>query len=510
MLETVKAQETVTKQIHTAVRHGSVYGLGNVLAKAIGFLMIPFYTRYLNPTEYGVLEILDLSVTLFGMVLNMGITGALLRSYGAARSEDEKRQFVSTAFLFVGVTGLVTLLAGAGLIRPASRLLLGPNIPATYLLMSFTSFILAYIGNLPRTYLMALEFSGALTLIDTVGLLVMLGLNIYFIAVLKIGLLGILWSSLIVAGLQAALITGWTLRKVGIRYNALRMRQMVRFGLPLIFSNLAVFTLNFSDRFFLQHLRSLEVVGIYALGYKFGFMINYFLLLPFYTMWQSRMYIIHSEPEHPKIFGQIFVLYSMLLIYAGLGLAVMSPEIVHLMAGPKFTASLVVIPIVALSYVIGGIGYYLQTGMFLSGKTHLIGIISAAAAVLDLGLNYVLVMAYGMVGAACATLLSFTAIAAASYCFSQHVFALPLRMGRVAIMMLLATGLYTVSRLWSSDSLGLSLLMKGLLLVVFPAVVWETHILSAAEIETLVSTRDVTLAGVSKVFGLASKRAVNR
>src|SRR6185503_5972581 len=105
-----------TQQIHTAVRHGAIYGLGNVLAKAIGFLMVPFYTHYLDPVDYGVLEILALSMSLLGMVLHMGITAALLRSYGAAQSSDEKRKAVSTAFLFVGVTGLVTFLAGAGFV----------------------------------------------------------------------------------------------------------------------------------------------------------------------------------------------------------------------------------------------------------------------------------------------------------------------------------------------------------------------------------------------------------
>ena len=73
--------------------------------------------------------------------------------------------------------------------------------------------------------------------------------------------------------------------------------------------------MNFSDRFFLQHLRSLEVVGIYAVGYKFGFMLNYLVVQPFCAMWEPRRYFIFEQPNHPAVFSQIFTLYAFLLTF---------------------------------------------------------------------------------------------------------------------------------------------------------------------------------------------------
>src|SRR5436305_15075050 len=108
MVATSQARENVAAEIRTAVRHSAIYGLGGVLLKGIGFLMLPFYTRYLSPVDYGILEILDLSMSLFGMFLNMGITAALLRSYNMAKTSDERPTAVSTAFVFVALTGLLT------------------------------------------------------------------------------------------------------------------------------------------------------------------------------------------------------------------------------------------------------------------------------------------------------------------------------------------------------------------------------------------------------------------
>ena len=65
MTETVLQRETVAKEVRTAARHSLVYGFGALATKAIGFLMLPVYTRYLTPADYGILEILDLSLSLF-------------------------------------------------------------------------------------------------------------------------------------------------------------------------------------------------------------------------------------------------------------------------------------------------------------------------------------------------------------------------------------------------------------------------------------------------------------
>ena len=236
-------------------------------------------------------------------------------------------------------------------------------------------------------------------------------------------------------------------------------------------------------------------------------MMNYLLVQPFYAMWQSRMYVIHAQPDHPKIFSQMFVLYSLLLTYTGLALSMLSPEIMHIMVGPKFAASGEVIPIVALAYVFYGVGYYVQLGMFLTGNTKLIGMASASAAVLNLVLNYFLILHYGMLGAAWATLLSFAAIAIGSYLFSQRVFPLSLGAGRVAGVIALAICFYLLSRWWNPSALATALLMKAFLLGAFPLLVWKLRILSPALVEALSSTRDNAVAGVSRLLGLAMGRA---
>jgi O-antigen/teichoic acid export membrane protein len=481
---------TILQEIRTSVRHMAAYGAGSMLIKAMGFLMIPFYTHYLTPQSYGTLEILDLSMSLLNLILSMGLTPAFLRCYAAADTDAEKRRVVSTASIFGIVTGLGTFLLGAAAFRPASAFLFGPGVPAQYLLISFATLVLNYMGNLPRTYLRALERAGAYTAVDTVTLLIQLVLNIVFIAGFKMGLAGVLWSGLVVAGLQFVLVSAWAFWKAGVRFARPHMHYMLRFGFPLIFANSGLFILNFSDRFFLQRFQSLEVVGIYALGYKFGYMMHYLIVQPFFVMWQGRMYSIHKQPDHQTIFKQIFALYSIGLIYAGLAMSLFSPETVRVMAEPKFAASQNVIPVVVLSYIFYGLAYYAQLGLYLTDRTRAIGMIGMVSAGVNLALNYVLVRQFGMMGAAAATVLSFAVMAGISYWKSQRVFPMQLGIGRTAVAMTMAIAFFLACRWLSPEPFGMGLWLKAGVLLLFPAAIWKLRLLPAGAETTLVAAAD--------------------
>jgi O-antigen/teichoic acid export membrane protein len=506
MVAAVQERDNTLYEIQTAIRHMAVYGIGNVLVKALGFLMLPFYTHYLGPADYGILEILDLSMSVFALVLNMGITPAFLRCYAGAPSAEEKRQIVSSGCIFGLATGVLTFLVGIGLVGPASAALFGPSIPALYLGLSFTAIVVNYMANLPRTYLRALDKSGAFTIVDTASVLFLLVLNVVFIAVLRIGLAGVLWSSLIVAVLQFAGLTVWAFGKTGFHFDRKPLARMLNFGLPLIVANLGLFVLNFSDRFFLKHFRSLDVVGIYAVGYKFGYMMNYLFVQPFFIMWQTRMYAVHARPEHPRIFREIFALYTLGLLFAGLGMSLFSTEAVRLMVAPKFAQSQDVIPIVVLSYVFYGLSYYAQLGMYLTDRTRLVGIIGALGAGVNLLLNFFLIRSWGMMGAAWATLLSFVFITAVSYLCSERVFPLRLGMGRMASAMLLVSGLYAICRIWTPTQWAPAVSIKLLVLAAFPLFAWKTGMLPAGAAETVGAAKARATLSISRLYGAVSRR----
>jgi O-antigen/teichoic acid export membrane protein len=322
------------------------------------------------------------------------------------------------------------------------------------------------------------------------------------------GVAGMLWSSVIAGSLQFLLLCGWAFHQVPIRFDWLHLKRMLDFGIPLIASNLSLFVLNFSDRFFLQHLRSLDVVGVYAVGYKFGYMMNYLVVQPFFVMWQSRMYAIHARPEHPAIFRQFFSMYSLGMIYTGLAMSLFSPEVVAIMVRPKFAASQDIIPLVALAYIFYGLAYYAQLGILLSEKPGSLGLIGTISAVLNLVLNYFLISHFGMTGAAWATVLSFAFMMAANSVISQRMFHLRLGFGRMAGGLVLAIAIYILCR-WCFPEPGFAAMtVKLCALAVFPVVIWKSGILIPGAAASVSSAGDAALTALWRMCAGFPRRAV--
>ena len=500
MASMVLDRTSVTTEINAAVKQSFLWGLGGVLTKAVSFFMLPLYTHYLPPSEYGIWELLDLLMSLLGMMLNMGLTAAILKYYAAAASDEERRRVASSSFIFALITGLIVFAVGLALLPTLTHALLGPGVTSLYLFLSFTVSVMAYIATVPYTLMRAKDRAQLLVTYDTIGTAVILTLNVVFVLACGLGLLGVLLSPLIVGTVKTIIVFYWTRRDITFSVDRNRLRQLLIFGGPLVLSNLTMFVLNFSDRFFLREFRGLDAVGIYAVGYKFGYMLSFLLIQPFNMMWQSRMFVIHKQADHVRIFRNMFVLYSVLLVASGLGLSLFGPTILPLLVDYRYTSAAAIVPIVTLAYVFLGMGYFLQVGMFLACRTVLIGLVSAAASVVDLALNFLLIRAYGMMGAAWATLFGFLVLAGGSYYCSHRVFPMPLGIGRVTKALFLAAVVFFLSQ-WSVVQTPTALLLwKTGLLAAFAVLLWAAGVLSHDEIATFASVRDSALKAISRML----------
>src|SRR5262249_40123508 len=120
--------------------------------------------------------------------------------------------------------------------------------------------------------------------------------NVVLLIVGRLGLLAMLWSSIIAGAFTAVFVSRIILRGVGRqrRFRLSLARDVIVYSVPLGFSGLGMFVLNFGDRYFLQRTVSLGEIGIYALAYKIGMLVAY-LQAPFDTYWRSQMYAIMGQ-----------------------------------------------------------------------------------------------------------------------------------------------------------------------------------------------------------------------
>ena len=79
------------RSISDLAKHSSIYGLGQIISRFASVLILPLYTHYLSPADYGVIAILDLTTMILAMMIGAGMSQAVTRYHFEAKSEDDRR-----------------------------------------------------------------------------------------------------------------------------------------------------------------------------------------------------------------------------------------------------------------------------------------------------------------------------------------------------------------------------------------------------------------------------------
>jgi len=415
-------------------KHTSIYTIGNLAGKAVGFIMIPIYTHFLAPHEYGVMDMLDLTIVLIGMLVGMGMGSAIFRFYYSSEVDRDRQEVIGSALWFsAAITGLVALVVAA-LARPASSLIFRSPIYAHFLQIAILAFWLSTLAETCKTYLRVKQRSVFFVTVSLVQLALSLSLNIYLIAFRRMGVMGFLLSSVISNTVIAAALMLYTVSEVGLHFSMTKTRQMLDYGLPFVFSGIGLFVLNFADRYFLNAFAGLDAVGVYALAYKFGFTINVLAVAPFLQMWQAQMFLIERERDAKETYVRMFEYFAAFILLAVLAVSLFIEYILKIAAGPEYFSAYALVPLVALAYVFSGWAQYFRLGMLLTRRTRPIATIMAGTGVVTLALYWVLIRRYHAMGAAVATVLSFALMAAWTFIVSQRIYPIPYRPRRIAAL----------------------------------------------------------------------------
>ena len=112
-------------QLKRLGKHSAIYGLGGLVSRILAVLLLPLYTRYLSPSDYGKVETLIALTTVIGIVLRMGIHSAFFRFYFDSPEPEARRLVLRTSFWFTMSMATLGLVVGLALSGAISSLLFG-------------------------------------------------------------------------------------------------------------------------------------------------------------------------------------------------------------------------------------------------------------------------------------------------------------------------------------------------------------------------------------------------
>jgi len=334
----------MSTELKTIGKQTLVYTGGVVLGKVASFVMLPVYTRYLTPADYGVLELLGMTIEVIGLISGVGIMGAVFKFYHAEHNQAGKNDVISTAAFGVGAIAIAATLVGLIIAPDISQLTFGSEANLPYLQFYFLLFLFQNFEQVPLALIRAENRAGLFVTVNAIKLISMLSLNILFVVYLRMGIRGVLTSSILTSATVSMGMSAYAFRRVGFGFTRARFRMMLAFGLPLVPWWLGNFILVFSDRFFLNHYTNTSTVGIYSLAYKFAFLLNALAYGPFETIWTSARFEVAKRPDASEIYARVFFYLNVILGVLGLLLALFVRDFLSVMSAPAFLPAYRVVP----------------------------------------------------------------------------------------------------------------------------------------------------------------------
>lgn len=466
-LRAAEPEQNVAENLRSVAKHSAIYTTAEILKRGIGFIMIPLYTHYLAPADYGLIEILNLIVEIMGIIVGVRILSAETRFYHIYEPYEDKREVYTTALLFSMMLSVVTV-SGLWFAAPAiAQLTLGSEAYAPHCRLMILCFGIQNVFLVAENDLIVRKKSLFYALL-CIGLLILsLSLNIVLLSVFHLGAWAILWSIFITKVANLAVVPA-TLRGDRLRFSAEKFIKMLKYGLPLVPASLAMFALHYNDRFFVQRYCSLTDLGIYSLGYKFGMIIAMLVTAPFNRAWGTHAFEISNRPEAPTVYARMLTYLSCLLALIALCISVFIDDFIGILAPPSYGKAAALVPLIALAYVLVGLHGYVGLGIMLTFRTHFVAYIHIPSALLNVGLNIVLIRQYGIWGAAISTLVTFALMLAVTFWVAQRLHPIPYEYKRLGVLTAVSFALFAAARLASGSSILVPLYHAGVVLA-FPA-----------------------------------------
>ncbi|OGL42883.1 MAG: hypothetical protein A2W05_08865 [Candidatus Schekmanbacteria bacterium RBG_16_38_10] len=461
------------QEILTLGKHTLIYGTGIIISRAVSFIMLPVYTRYLTPADYGIMELLFMAIDIIAMIVGLGITGTVFKFYSDYKSPEEKREVICTAIILIFVIASVTAIIGFIVSPNISQVVFGNTDNSYYFQITFVIYFLQAGNNIPLMFIRAMQNSTSFIVINLIKLLIQLSLNLLFLVWFEMGVIGVLYSTLLAELTIASYLHVYTFHKIGFRFSISKGRQMIKFGYPFIFASLSNFVITYSDRYFLNVYSTLTVVGIYSLAYKFGFLMGYLAVTPFMQVWEPQRFEIAKQDKVLPIFKRVFLYFNIFVISVSLFISLFARDFLTIMSDPSYYEAYRIVPIVIIAYVFQAWTFYCNFGIYIKERSKHMAFANFISAMSNILLNFVLILEYGALGAAWATVGSFFIRFLLVYMFSQKSFHIDYGWGKQLLLVILSIFIYMAGRTIEIPGIGISLVKNSFLMLLFGILVYR-------------------------------------
>ena len=438
--------KTVFEKIRETAAHTIIYGVGSSLQLILGFLLIPLYTKYYEPEMYGIFALLIMAATWCAGIFWFGGSSALARSYYDYKDETDRRKAIDTAFSIAFCGALMQVALGVLLSEKISEWLFQSPDYSTHVIVAFVGASIIFINTL---FILLLRFerrSKFVVILNLISVILSATLILSFLVILELGVMAPILGECLAQFIMLVIHCIYNRGKFGLGFNGRETKLQLQFGFSYVVLTIATYANEWVDRILLERSYSLHEVGIYAFACKLGAVVQACYVAPFALIWTPIKTQYHKDSNAREFYKKALTYYFCVGMIIVTILGAFAPELVRLIAQrADYYGATSVLAIIMAAYVINGALNILDVGVYLSRKVIYTAGAMCLAALLNYGLNIMVIPIWGYQGASVVRLVTFTVFVLVVFLISQKFFRLEIERGR-----LLAIGIGTVATLFAS------------------------------------------------------------
>jgi O-antigen/teichoic acid export membrane protein len=478
------------ERLKNTVRHTLIYSISNIAAKAVGVLLIPLYTSKLTLGQFGVWDLLDVTITILAEIFILGQASAIILVNNSEEFKERKDSslFSITVFILSISALLVIFIEAVTSLFPSY--FENTYFPSPYLKLSAYIVLLRVLNNLFLSKVRADEQSGYYTIISVLRILLITGLTVYFVGFAQSGILGILYSAAMGEAFTILLLLIKVIPQMKMRFDRNILSEALKFGLPLVFVTIGYYLLNLSDRYIIKYLLGAEAVGLYGFGYRVAGVLNMLLILPFNLSFTPIAFKIFGQKDDGRYFSKMMTYSTFFFVWGFIFLSLFSKELVNIFsARPDYDSVYLFIPVILLSYVFSGMRLTATLGMLLTKNTKSIAWITIGSALLNIILNFIFIPVYGLMAAAINTLIAYLLFYIITQRISDKYFKIPFENRKLVIMIILGSVLSTAIYFLPDMNFVASFIIKVIVGGIFPLLLFLFGFYDKAELDLLLNPK---------------------
>ncbi|MBQ3164455.1 MAG: polysaccharide biosynthesis C-terminal domain-containing protein [Lachnospiraceae bacterium] len=381
------------------IKNTGIIAIGSFSTRIVSFLLLPLYTALLSASEYGdydyIISVCTFVIPFITVLMEEGIFRFLLD----CKTFEEKKEVISIGTVLVGGGTIVFLLITGIIFSVIDYTYAGYFVLYTISCVSCAIInpVLRGMGNV-KGYAVYNFLLGAITVV----------LNVVFIALFRLGLQGMLFSTIIahygIAFIMAIYMKIW--KYISIRsVSLLKMREMLKYSIPLIPNKISWSIINLCDRIMIMNIVGSAATGVYAIAYKFPNLMDMVYGF-FYQSWKESSARVLADGGADEFYNSVYEYLKKFMFSIVMGMTAFMPIMFKLLINESYIEALQYVPILLVATYFANIsGFY--GGIFTAYKdTKIMGTTTIVAAIINFVINIVAIWKIGIYAAALSTLIS--------------------------------------------------------------------------------------------------------